>query len=118
MRTWILSGANAIALVAEAAAAIIILVGAAQAVWMFFRGVFAGCCESRDMLRSRIKLGHALSLGLEFLIGADILKTAVAPSWTEIGQLAAIIGIRTVLNLFLHRELEHEMVAIRTERGE
>ena len=118
MSTWILSGANFIALVAEAAAAVIILIGAAQAVWMFFRHVFGGCCESRDMLRSRIKLGHSLSLGLEFLIGADILKTAVAPSWTEIGQLAAIIGIRTVLNLFLQRELEHEMVAIKAERGE
>ena len=118
MSVWILSGANAIALVAQAAAAIIILVGAAQAVWMFFRHILAGCCESRDMLRSRIKLGHSLSLGLEFLIGADILKTAVAPSWTEIGQLAAIIGIRTVLNFFLQRELEHEMVEIRTEQGE
>jgi uncharacterized membrane protein len=115
MRTWILSGTDYIALVAEAAAAIIILVGAAQAIWMFFRHILAGCCESREMLRSRIKLGHALSLGLEFLIGADILKTAVAPSWTEIGQLAAIIGIRTVLNLFLRRELEQEMSAIGAE---
>jgi len=70
------------------------------------------------MMRSRIKLGHSLSLGLELLIGADTLKTAVAPSWTEIGQLAAIIGIRTVLNLFLQRELEHEMVAVRTKSGE
>jgi uncharacterized membrane protein len=118
MSTWILSGANLIALVAEAAAALIILVGAAQAAWMFFRHILAGCCESRDMLKSRIKLGHSLSLGLEFLIGADILKTAVAPSWTEIGQLAAIIGIRTVLNLFLQRELEHEMVAVKAEREE
>ena len=118
MREWILSGANYIALLAEAAAAVIILVGAAQALWMFFRHIFAGCCESLDMMRSRIKLGHSLSLGLEFLIGADILKTAVAPSWTEIGQLAAIIGIRTVLNLFLQRELEHEMVAVKTEAGE
>jgi uncharacterized membrane protein len=115
MRAWILSGANYIALAAEAAAAVVILIGAAQAVWMYFRRIFAGCCESRDMLRSRIKLGHSLSLGLEFLIAADILKTAVAPSWTEIGQLAAIIGIRTVLNLFLQRELDHEMVAIRAE---
>jgi len=117
MKMWILSGANLIALLAEAAAAIIILVGAVQAIWMFFRHIFAGCCESRDMLRSRIKLGHSLSLGLEFLIGADILKTAVAPSWTEIGQLAAIIGIRTVLNLFLQRELTQEEVEVKAEQG-
>lgn len=118
MREWIVGGANVIALLATAVAAIVILVGAIQAIWAFGKRLFAGCCESRDMLRSRVKLGHSLSLGLEFLIGADILKTAVAPSWTEIGQLAAIIGIRTVLNLFLQRELEHEMVAIRAEEAE
>lgn len=60
------------------------------------------------MILVRLQLGHALSLGLEFLIAADILKTAVAPSWDDIGQLAAIIGIRTVLNLFLTKELKTE----------
>jgi uncharacterized membrane protein len=65
------------------------------------------------MLLVRVRLGHALSLGLEFLIGADILKTAVAPSWDDIGQLGAIIGIGTVLNVFLTREikLEEEEIA-------
>jgi len=45
-------------------------------------------------------------LALEFLLGADILRTAVAPSWQEIGQLAAIVVIRTFLNYFLQRELD------------
>jgi len=40
------------------------------------------------------------------LIGADILKTAISPSWDELGQLAAIVGIRTILNFFLLRELD------------
>lgn len=29
-----------------------------------------------------------LVLSLEFLVAADILKSAISPTWTEIGQLA------------------------------
>ncbi len=53
----------------------------------------------------RLLLGRYLALGLEFALGADILATAVSPSWNDIGQLAAIAGIRTGLNYFLAREL-------------
>jgi hypothetical protein len=40
-----------------------------------------------------------------FSWGADILSTAVAPSWDQIGKLGAIAVIRTTLNFFLMREL-------------
>ncbi len=56
----------------------------------------------------RIGLGRSLSLALEFLLAADILSTAVAPSWEAIGKLAAIAAIRTALNYFLERELARE----------
>ena len=92
---------------AEGIAAIIIVVGALQAVWIYIVKVLLSKSDLQGITQSRIRLGHSLSLGLEFLIGADILKTAVAPTWNEIGQLAAIIGIRTVLNFFLMKELEH-----------
>jgi uncharacterized membrane protein len=55
----------------------------------------------------RLLLGRYLALGLEFALGADILATAVSPSWDDIGQLAAIAGIRTALNYFLARELSN-----------
>lgn len=45
-------------------------------------------------------------LGLEFTLGADIIRSAVAPTWTSIGQLAAIAVIRTFLNFFLERDIE------------
>lgn len=54
----------------------------------------------------RLGLGRFLALGLEFQLGADILATAVSPSWNEIGKLAAIAGIRTALNYFLAQEFE------------
>ena len=52
-------------------------------------------------------------MGLGFLLAADILKTAVAPSWNEIGQLAAIASLRTALNYFLGKEIEKEASAER-----
>ena len=91
---------------AEGVAAVIILIGALQALWIYFRRALFATSNFAEMTQSRIRLGHSLSLGLEFLIGADILKTAVAPTWNDIGQLAAVIAIRTVLNFFLMRELE------------
>ena len=40
-------------------------------------------------------------------MAADIVKTAVAPSWDEIGQLAAIVAIRILLNYFLTRDMNY-----------
>ncbi|MDJ0688810.1 MAG: DUF1622 domain-containing protein [Xenococcaceae cyanobacterium MO_188.B32] len=54
----------------------------------------------------RLDLGLSLALALEFLLAADIVATAVTPSWESIGLLAAIAGIRTFLNYFLHREIK------------
>src|SRR5919202_4838187 len=56
----------------------------------------------------RLGLGRSLALSLEFLLGADILRTAVEPSWDEIARLAAIAAIRTALNFFLQREIAGE----------
>jgi uncharacterized membrane protein len=54
----------------------------------------------------RLRLGRWLALALEFELGADILRTAIAPTWTDIGQLAAIATIRTLLNYFLQKEID------------
>ena len=53
----------------------------------------------------RLSLGRWLTLAIEFELAADILRTAVTPTWNDIGQLAAIVVLRTVLNYFLQREV-------------
>jgi len=53
----------------------------------------------------RLELGLSLALSLEFLLAADVVGTAVSPHWDAIAKLAAITGIRTFLNFFLHREV-------------
>jgi uncharacterized membrane protein len=58
--------------------------------------------------RHSIFVGFAgwIILALEFALGADIARSAIAPTWNDIGQLAAIAGIRTVLNFFLEKDIE------------
>ncbi len=54
----------------------------------------------------RLSLGKWLALSLEFALAADILRSTIAPTWDDIGKLAAIIALRTVLNYFLSKEIE------------
>ena len=58
-----------------------------------------------------------LALALEFQLGADILSTAIAPSWEQIGKLGAIAVIRTALNYFLMREMSEDRANQHIERA-
>lgn len=57
---------------------------------------------------ARLAFSRYLVLALEFQLAADIVKTAVKPSWTDLGILAVVAGIRTFLNFFLQREMKEE----------
>lgn len=96
--------ASRISLGVEAIAALIIAYGAAEAVVGLLRPM-------RDRSRDRKKrvwhhFGLWLILGLEFMLAADIVRTAISPTWDQIGQLASIAVIRTFLNYFLERDVE------------
>ena len=98
--------AHFVATIAEGIAVLFILIGIIGALAIYVRKTFFLKADYVAMTQSRNHLGHSLSLALEFLIGADILRTAISPTWQDIGQLAAIVGIRTVLNFFLMKELK------------
>jgi uncharacterized membrane protein len=55
----------------------------------------------------RYELGVYLLLGLEFLVAADIIETIFKPTLEQVGLLGGIVIIRTFLNYFLNKELEH-----------
>ncbi|UYZ59853.1 DUF1622 domain-containing protein [Hymenobacter latericus] len=63
----------------------------------------------------RLLLARYLALALEFQLGADILSTAIAPTWEQIGQLGAIAVIRTLLNYFLSKEMREEQASVAEE---
>ncbi len=48
-----------------------------------------------------------LVAALTFQLAADIVGTTSAPTWQEIGRLAAVAAIRTFLSYFLDREVDH-----------
>lgn len=93
-------------LMIETTGAIIIGIGVLIAVYNFIRALIPPQVE--DYNRIRLTLARYLALALEFQLGADILSTAVAPSWDQIGKLGAIAVIRTALNFFLTREMQQE----------
>ncbi|MDA8372271.1 MAG: DUF1622 domain-containing protein [Nocardiopsaceae bacterium] len=118
LESLLLSGVDVLVRLVEAAGALIIFVGA---VWAFVQFLIVGLRRSggdRAFTSVRLRLGRFLALGLEFQLAGDILRTAVAPSFAEIGQLAAIATIRTALNFFLSREIAEERAQIERDRNE
>ncbi|MFJ8145796.1 DUF1622 domain-containing protein [Streptomyces sp. NPDC096094] len=97
----------------ESAGALVIFVGAVWAFWRFVSSGLRGGGQVEEFNRIRLRLGRFLVLGLEFQLAGDVLRTAVAPSFAEIGQLAAIAAIRTALNYFLGREIAQERAELR-----
>ncbi len=100
----------------EAAGAIVIFVGAVLAAIHFVRAAFRGQ-RGEEFVRVRLGLGRYLTLGLEFQLASDVLSTAIAPSFAEIGKLAAIATIRTALNYFLGKEIDQERAEVEQERA-
>jgi uncharacterized membrane protein len=105
-------------LIVETTGAAVIGLGIVFAVWQFARTLAAGRRQqehtSDNYNETRLTLARYLALALEFQLGADILSTAIAPTWDQIGKLGAIAVIRTGLNYFLMREMKEEQT---TEAG-
>lgn len=98
--------AGYVALAVEAATVVIVAVGALEALYHLTVHMIAD--REQFWTRRAIWLRFAawILLALEFALAADIIRTAIAPSWNDIGKLGAIAGIRTVLNFFMARDLE------------
>lgn len=99
--------AGYVALGLEVTATVLIAVGAVEAIIRLLSST------GRDPLRPFqnrkmvwLRLGVWLLLGLEFELGADIVRSAITPDWEQLGQLAVIAVIRTFLNYFLGKDIE------------
>lgn len=95
-----------IATVIQLAAVGAIIVGAIASITLFaMQGITTGWEAAYQRLRAN--LGRGILLGLELLVAADIIGTiAVTPSFENLGVLALIIGIRTLLSISLEVEIE------------
>jgi uncharacterized membrane protein len=77
--------------------------GCVRALYEF---LMSGHSRDHKLPMIRVHLGKHLALGLEFLVGKDIVESIVHPSWDDLGKLGAIIILRTVVTIFLSRELK------------
>lgn len=99
--------ATFVALTAELICIVCIAGGAAEAIFLAIRYVVTRPADV-DRARRQVwrRFARWIVLALEFALAADIARTAISPTWDDIGQLAAIAVIRTALNYFLERDLE------------
>lgn len=90
----------------EALGVIVIVMSAVRTVVRYVMDFFR--YPKIDVSTLRLTLGQSMVMALEFLVAADILKSALDDtSWNDILLLAALIGLRTLLNYLLENELEH-----------
>jgi len=98
--------ASYFALGIEAAAILTVAIGAIEAFTNSLRNLLPLSAASMSGRAIWVRFATWILLSLEFTLGADIIRTAIAPTWDEIGKLAAIAAIRTALNYFLGRDVE------------
>lgn len=104
------SAVDSLVRLVEAAGAAVIFIGAVVAVVQFVMALPRRDADA--FVPVRLSLGRFLALGLEFQLASDVLRTAIAPSFEELGKLAAVAAIRTALNFFLAREIREEQSVI------
>ena len=63
----------------------------------------------------KISLGNSLALGLEFKMGAEIIKTVIVRSLDELLILAFIIILRAILAVLIHWEIKTEKKMVASE---
>lgn len=84
----------------------VIVAGAALATGKFLVDL-KGDRKAGAYNRFRANLGRGILLGLEFLVGADIVATVTSPlSWESVSLLGMIVLIRTLLSFSLEIEIE------------
>ena len=80
---------------------VIIVVGSVKALIQICQKV-----TKKQPTNVMISLGKALSLSLEFKMGAEIINTVIIRDLQELGVLAIVIIIRALLAVLIHWEMK------------
>jgi uncharacterized membrane protein len=104
LRDWLAVLTEHAVVVIDVLVLAVIVLGTAEA---FVNGLRVMLSSRSGHERRDVWLRYArwLVAGLTFQLAGDIIETAIAPTWEDIGRLAAIAVIRTFLNFFLERDL-------------
>ena len=105
MPGWLTQIAGYSVVAIHAMALVIIVAGTIEAFLRSVRAVFTPSLAGRRFQEAYVQFARWLVAGLTFQLAADIIESAITPSWDEIGRLGAVAVIRTFLNYFLERDL-------------
>lgn len=86
----------------EACGALIVVLGVIRTFAYHLRRMFS--LDPTSVASARLQLVRSLVIGLEFQVAADVLRTAISPTWNAISSLAAIVVLRAALSYLLERE--------------
>src|SRR5688572_12468107 len=105
MQEWLVLATEWSTLLIDWMALALIVIGTVEAFVGAMRLVFGPSSSNHERRLVWLSYARWLVAALTFQLAADIIETSVAPSWDDIGRLAAIAVIRTFLNYFLERDL-------------
>ncbi len=105
MEDFIVAAAHHIALGLEALAILVIVYGSLEAFVSASRVIVQGSFEMQTGRPIWLRFSHWLVAGMTFQVASDVVHTTVAPTWSDIGRLAAITAIRTFISYFLTRDI-------------
>ena len=100
---------NALATIISVTSLLVVTYGALIGIISFLVNEFkrfTGKYSTTNIRKLRATFGTYLLLGLEFLIASDILKTVLEPTLNELAILGGIVVLRTILSVFLNREIK------------
>jgi uncharacterized membrane protein len=97
--------ANQVALALETIAVFVVAFGALHALIAILQALVRGRRGTHWGRHIWASFGSSLLGALQFALAADIVRSTIAPTWEQIGELAAIAAIRTFLSYFLERDL-------------
>ena len=89
--------------VLELVGIVIIIIGSCRALIRLLQ-----CVLKKQPFHVVVDLGKALSLALEFKMGAEIIKTVVIHDLEELAILGVVIVIRALLSFIVHWEIRLE----------
>jgi uncharacterized membrane protein len=105
MKEWLVLATEWTSLVINWMALLLIVIGTVEAFLGAIRAGTFGAHGNHALRLVWLRYARWLVAALTFQLSSDIIETSVTPSWDELGRLAAIAVVRTVLNYFLERDL-------------
>ncbi|MGO2244293.1 MAG: DUF1622 domain-containing protein [Pseudolactococcus laudensis] len=90
-------------------AVLVLICGVVKATFKFVKNEVSHADKASVLRTIKNDLGDYVLFSLEILIAADIVESIIKPTFEDIGKLAALVVIRTVISYFLGKEIDQEI---------